>query len=827
MKDLNTIIDQIDAAVQENWDFEDEGLWPLDVTLHIQALALATRYKFSSQVPDIERSIFLLELLPQVLNPFNQGGLKDVYRNMVTTIKSRVYHEGVILVEDNDRVIEATEALLGPMEPAFPNSEKLHFTEILYEHLKLRVDVDQGWSLQDRERILQVGKDLLKLVEGEDSSTKSRIHAEVLVTRSRIGDQIKEWKEALDIFQQVDDPELTSTFLIYQFKVAIAREDEALADALEQEIYSQEFDPTDTDSYMKWLLPMFCGDPDAMLDHSIEVLKRRCSSYTPDTAIRIQASVSMLIAALRERFERFGRPRDIQTALAFRSDYNPWFGPLGRHCIDILLLRSLHEILDDKETDLMLQEAKKIHRPEADMVFHCMCYVVRVVSDRVQRPPSPQTVLNEDPNPAHRDLYHQAWQLLSRWHEVGESRTDFADLEQAVGILHLCLGFFEENDGTPQAWEARRQWAIYFFQLHLRAIHTVPHQSFPSHRDPQICLALDYLEHVAGDSTNFPLRTRFATVARWFECLPCAEGKRKESIPNMCGLALSLCEQFVWETSTGSIRSSIGARHRFFSYRGLLGSIVISSLDERLNRDTTYFTYVLEVIGALPSIAWGQLASLRVPLDELRAVNPGLASQFQELSNALERRLGLSDRPGFNSLGTYNLQIYEDRNRVIQEIRATPGFRDFLQRKSSEKLMAASSDGPVVILATGWDTKCIAIIIDPDFYCLVDLPISVPMLMTLHQNLRGETYTRDGDSKPEVEENEDVRAARRVRGKVIGMNVVLGVLWEKAVKPIVDVIFKMQAQMESLKEGEALKVKSQPVYEVPGERSNTTKIPVR
>ena len=826
ISNLNTIIDEIDAAVQEKWDFEDGILWPLDIALHFQALALAARYRLSSHVPDITRSIFLLELLPQVLKPSNQGGLKYAYENMVMTIQSRVHHDGIILNEDLDHVIEAIEALFSLLETGIPNSEKLHFSEILYEHLKLRVDVDQGWSPKDRERILQVGEDMLRLVEEEDPSTRSRIHAEVLVTRSRIGDQIKEWKEALVIFQKVDDPELASTFLLYQFKIAIARGDELLADALEREIYSQTFDPTGVDSYITWLPPMFYGDPDAMVDSSIEVLQRRSSSYSPDTASRIQASVSMLIAALRERFERFGRPRDIQTAVAVRSDYVQWFGPLGRHCIDILLLRSLHEILDDKETDLMLQEAKKIHKPDSDMVFHCMCYTMRVVSDRVQGPPSPQTVLSEDLDPIHRDLYDQAWTLLNRWHERGESHTDFADLEQGVGNLHLCMKFFKENDDAPGAWEARKLWALYFFQLHLRAVHAVPHHGgWPSHRDPQICLALDYLEHVAGDAPNFPLRTRFATVARWFECLLCSEGQRKESIPKMCELALSLCEQFVWETSTGSIRTSLGARNRFFSYRGLLGSIVISCVDRNLESRITYFHHVLKVIGALPSIAWGQLASLRVPLDELSSVNPGLASQFQKLSNALERRLGLSDQAGFNSLGTYNLQIYEDRIRVIQEIRAIPGFHDFLERKSGEDLMAAASEGPVVILATGWETQCIAIIIGPNFKCVVDLPISAAMLKTLHQNLRGETYTRDGDVKSGVEEDEDVRAARKVKGRVIGMNAVLEVLWEKAVKLIVDMIFKAQGQAESLKEGETLESKLIPISEVSVER-NTTNIPV-
>ncbi|KAF8656264.1 hypothetical protein AX16_002700 [Volvariella volvacea WC 439] len=105
------------------------------------------------------------------------------------------------------------------------------------------------------------------------------------------------------------------------------------------------------------------------------------------------------------------------------------------------------------------------------------------------------------------------------------------------------------------------------------------------------------------------------------------------------------------------------------------------------------------------AITFQQLLDLRDDHVDLYRAHPELADELKGLSYTLERissdtgtQPNNQEIPENRSLEAQRRRTADQRERLLHEIRALPGFENFLLPKPFEKLREAASEGPVVIL---------------------------------------------------------------------------------------------------------------------------------
>ncbi|KAJ7806902.1 CHAT domain-containing protein [Mycena leptocephala] len=118
------------------------------------------------------------------------------------------------------------------------------------------------------------------------------------------------------------------------------------------------------------------------------------------------------------------------------------------------------------------------------------------------------------------------------------------------------------------------------------------------------------------------------------------------------------------------------------------------------------------------SIVWGQLLTLRTPVDTLKEKYPELANELILLSVQLEGATARKNDPQLNISG--NQQSIR-RNVLLKRIRGFNGFHQFLLPKSISELWPAIKKGPVVFLNVSLDS-CDALVL-----CLGNGVIHVPL----------------------------------------------------------------------------------------------------
>ena len=112
-------------------------------------------------------------------------------------------------------------------------------------------------------------------------------------------------------------------------------------------------------------------------------------------------------------------------------------------------------------------------------------------------------------------------------------------------------------------------------------------------------------------------------------------------------------------------------------------------------------------------LLWSEMRGLRTSIDQLRAVNLPLAEKFAAVNRDLEA-LTTSDSPaiwmedgqvnsleGMDPLGRLVVkqrELVKERDRLISQIRAKPGFDTFLISPSFDTLRSAAAGGPVILI---------------------------------------------------------------------------------------------------------------------------------
>ncbi|CUA71909.1 Pentafunctional AROM polypeptide [Rhizoctonia solani] len=200
------------------------------------------------------------------------------------------------------------------------------------------------------------------------------------------------------------------------------------------------------------------------------------------------------------------------------------------------------------------------------------------------------------------------------------------------------------------------------------------------------------------------------------------------------------------------------------------------------------------------SVVWNQVLQLRSPADELYLAEPELAHRLTRLQSELyheDPRL-LNDKSRDASLEATEQKrrrAAEEYSRLIDQIRNTPEFKNFLRPRCASELLKAAHNAPIVVVNMA-EYGCDALIVVPE--CTEVGHVPLPDLSTkvieeayksMSQSLRSCGRGR-GVFKRGAKQREDVNDA---------LNKVLNLLWDLIAKPVLEKLgFLKNAPEESL-----------------------------
>ena len=111
------------------------------------------------------------------------------------------------------------------------------------------------------------------------------------------------------------------------------------------------------------------------------------------------------------------------------------------------------------------------------------------------------------------------------------------------------------------------------------------------------------------------------------------------------------------------------------------------------------------------ALLWSEMRGLRTSIDQLRAADSRLADRFATVNRDLEM-LTLTDFPynvnlrdgvvegmdPFGHLVVRQRKLLDDRDKLISQIQAMPGFDTFLKSPSFDNLRSAAAHGPIIMI---------------------------------------------------------------------------------------------------------------------------------
>ncbi|KAF8549931.1 hypothetical protein OG21DRAFT_1552455, partial [Imleria badia] len=289
----------------------------------------------------------------------------------------------------------------------------------------------------------------------------------------------------------------------------------------------------------------------------------------------------------------------------------------------------------------------------------------------------------------------------------------------------------------------------------------------------------------AASASTGPIRIRFQASKNWISC---ARQKLHHTLLHAYFAAISLLPELAW--------IGLSPSHRYDELsRGadMVREAAAAALDSELPETA------VEWLEQGRSVVWGELFQLRSSYEELSVTHPDHARKLRELSATLEyasatreKSSVLSEQSSSATLSaTESLKqkaenhraLAIERDKLLQEIRAFPGFEQFLLHKEFSQLRASAHSGPVVILDAA-ESRCDALIILADLDHVIHVPLlSFPFqrsmgLQNMLEKLLGHARVirsddRKGDPAP-------------LRG--VSWESLLSTLWNGVVKPVLDAL---------------------------------------
>ncbi|KAJ7466000.1 TPR-like protein [Mycena latifolia] len=191
------------------------------------------------------------------------------------------------------------------------------------------------------------------------------------------------------------------------------------------------------------------------------------------------------------------------------------------------------------------------------------------------------------------------------------------------------------------------------------------------------------------------------------------------------------------------------------------------------------------------SVVWGQILSLRTPVDDLRKSHPDLADELVSYSTRLEAAglkssalLGTGTGPSqsLQAVAQDSHALADKRDRLLKRIRRLAGFETFLLPKPITELSHAATMGPAVLLNIT-EYRCDALVLMAGLHGEV-LHVPLPdftlqdarsMAQSLGSLVSGAARSErlDGHREGDIPQNEQ-------------FGQILSALWKRIVKPVLD-----------------------------------------
>jgi hypothetical protein len=346
-------------------------------------------------------------------------------------------------------------------------------------------------------------------------------------------------------------------------------------------------------------------------------------------------------------------------------------------------------------------------------------------------------------------LHLLALSISTRFEQLGRME----DLEESVVL------YFDAQASLPTTHPLHATIQSRLASHILALCHHTP----GSDHTVQISDAFDRFQSAVLHSTacardQFLAALRWAILARQF---------RHSSVIHAYSTALACLDRHVTVTPT------VQSWHKSLAViPGSLASDAASSAIEEDDLETA-----VELLEQGRAILWSKMQGFRSPLDKLRKIDGDLADEFQDVSRELEHHAMSIDieplPPGFYDRQTKKHRILSERwDQVVQRIRDTEGFADFLQPVSFAALQSAAAEGPVIIVNISSYRSDAIILRSSDPPVLVHPPDATPKAL---QGL-------SKDLSSALDPDHDA-------GK--GMPPILRQLWDLVVSPVVGQLTEM------------------------------------
>ncbi|MDQ0605010.1 hypothetical protein QF037_009355 [Streptomyces canus] len=171
----------------------------------------------------------------------------------------------------------------------------------------------------------------------------------------------------------------------------------------------------------------------------------------------------------------------------------------------------------------------------------------------------------------------------------------------------------------------------------------------------------------------------------------------------------------------------------------------------------------------------------RADLGELRTQHPGLAAEFERLTEQIEARPQTSAPGDAEWARLARLRASRTLDGLVRDIRTRPGFEGFLRPLTAGELKELAADGPVVVLNHGGKRYCHALVVTDRTITTLPLEVAAEEAADMSRRLREavDAINTQGGSRPSPLQL--VAAGNTVRQT-------LDWTWHKIVRPVLEAV---------------------------------------
>lgn len=171
----------------------------------------------------------------------------------------------------------------------------------------------------------------------------------------------------------------------------------------------------------------------------------------------------------------------------------------------------------------------------------------------------------------------------------------------------------------------------------------------------------------------------------------------------------------------------------------------------------------------------------RADLGELRTQHPGLAEEFERLTEQIEARPQTSAPGAAEWARLAGLRASRALDDLVKTIRTRPGFEGFLRPFTAGQLKALAADGPVVVLNHGGKRYCHALVVTDRAITALPLEVTAEEAADRSRRLREAVDAINTQGESRLPPLQLVAAGNTVRET-------LDWTWHKIVRPVLEAV---------------------------------------